>query len=124
MFMELILSKWLDVLYLVRPVIYQLVENCVAFLSFNAHFGCTRCWKEFSGEVGNQDFSGFDREKWKSRAEKEHREIAASLASSNAKAERARIESATGYKYTALLDLPYFNPILECLFWTPCTTYS
>lgn len=80
------------------------------FLNFNAHFGCTRCWKEFPGEVGNQDFSGFDREKWKSRTEKEHREIAASLTSCNTKTERAAIESATGYRYTALLELPYFNP--------------
>ena len=32
------------------------------FLSYNARFGCSRCWKEFSGCVGSMDFSGFDRE--------------------------------------------------------------
>ena len=30
------------------------------FLSFNARLGCSRCWKEFPGCVGNQDFSGFN----------------------------------------------------------------
>lgn len=40
------------------------------FLSFNARFGCTRCLKQFVGEVGNQNFSDFDREKWSPRDEK------------------------------------------------------
>lgn len=27
------------------------------FLSYNAHFGCSHCWKEFPGPVGSVDFS-------------------------------------------------------------------
>ena len=45
------------------------------FLSFNAKYGCTRCWEEFSGGVGNLDFSGFDTDKWKLRSLEEHREV-------------------------------------------------
>ena len=33
------------------------------FLGPNAHLGCSRCFKRFSGTVGTMNFSGFDREK-------------------------------------------------------------
>ena len=45
------------------------------FLSYNARFGCSRCWKQFSGCVGSMDFSGFDRENWRERTGAEHREL-------------------------------------------------
>ena len=37
------------------------------FLGHNAHLGCSQCYKQFSGSVGNMDFSGFDRENWVDR---------------------------------------------------------
>lgn len=80
------------------------------FLSFSANFGCTRCWKKFPGGVADKDFSGFDRENWLIRNEEEHRNTATKLQSCNTKAQRHQIESNSGYRYTALLKLPYFNP--------------
>ena len=79
------------------------------FLSFNARLGCTRCWKEFPGEVGDRDYSGFDRENWKPRENKDHIEYGEKLLSCTTKAEQHHLESSTGYRYTALLELPYYN---------------
>ena len=39
------------------------------FLSYNARLGCSKCLKEFSGPVGSQNFSGFDRSKWALRSD-------------------------------------------------------
>lgn len=80
------------------------------FLSFNARYGCTRCMKEFPGEVGSMDYSGFNRENWSKRVETEHRRIAAKIKSCKTKSGKSDIESSSGYRYTALLELPYFNP--------------
>ena len=77
------------------------------FLSFNAHYGCTRCWKEFPGEIGNRDYSGFDRESWLPRSVEQHRDTAAQLLECNTMSAQAQLESQTGYRNTAL---PYFNP--------------
>ena len=53
------------------------------FLGHNAHLGCSRCKKEFHGSVGNQNFSGFDRENWVPRDDKSHRHDALKLALPN-----------------------------------------
>ena len=34
------------------------------FLGHSATLGCSRCKKQFPGEVGNKDYSGFDRDNW------------------------------------------------------------
>lgn len=80
------------------------------FLSFNARLGCTRCWKEFPGSVGYQDFSGFDREKWKHRELSQHRQTVDKLLQCKTKCQVSELESSTGFRVTALLKLPYFNP--------------
>lgn len=80
------------------------------FLSFNAFYWCTRCWKKFPGGVGSRDFSGFDRDNWPLRKEEERRKYGDMLLSCNTKAQRSNIEISTGYRYTSLLKLPYFNP--------------
>lgn len=81
------------------------------FMSYNAHYGCTRCWKKYSGSVGSFDYSGFDRQNWLHRSAEEHRETASTIRSCNTKAECARIESQSGYRYTSLLNLPYFDTV-------------
>lgn len=66
--------------------------------------------KEFPGEVGHQDFSGFERDEWIPRTEEEHRETANKLRMCKTKNEQLQIESSTGYRYSSLLELTYFNP--------------
>ena len=34
------------------------------FLGHAAHYGCSKCFKKFSGSAGKIDYSGFDRENW------------------------------------------------------------
>lgn len=79
------------------------------FLSHNAHFACSRCFKRFPGTFGNIDFSGFDRENWPKRDGKVHRRVAMGLRAFTTPAERERMESQAGLRYSSLLRLPYFD---------------
>lgn len=79
------------------------------FLSYNARFGCSRCWKKFTGTVGSMDFSGFDRENWHLRTGAEHKQLACRLLSMTTKSERDTAESASGCRYSVLLKLPCFD---------------
>ena len=80
------------------------------FLSYNAHKGCSRCLKLFPGSVGEQDYSGFDRDSWLRRTVDQHRKVSLDIKACKTKATIATIESTSGYRYTELLRLPYFNP--------------
>lgn len=75
------------------------------FLSYNAHQGCSRCRKSFS-----PDYAGFDRDKWAKRTRADHIQTVAKIKSCTTKKAVAEIESRTGYRYTELLKLTYFNP--------------
>lgn len=49
-------------------------------LGHNARLGCSKCRKEFQTiTLGNQDFSGFDRENWIPRSDLTHRRDSESL---------------------------------------------
>ena len=80
------------------------------FLSYMAHKGCSRCLKKFSGSPGEMDFSGFERDTWVKRTELEHRQVISELSLCSTKSAVTLKESKTGYRYTKLLRLPYFNP--------------
>lgn len=82
----------------------------MAFLSYNARYGCSRCLKPFEGSVGNQNFSGFDRRLWQNRSTADHRSAASRIRKATTQVEVSRIESETGYRNTVLLRLPYFSP--------------
>ena len=43
------------------------------FLGHMANLGCSKCYKRFSGSVGNKDYSGFDRSTWNCRSGRQHR---------------------------------------------------
>ena len=79
------------------------------FLGHNAHLGCSRCYKKFSGSVGNMDFSGFDRENWVDRSGSKHSIDACSILGMKTKADRRKKESELGCRYSVLLKLPYFD---------------
>ena len=79
------------------------------FLGHNAHLGCSRCYKKFSGSVGNMDFSGFDREHWVDRSGSKHSIDACSILGMKTKADRRKKESELGCRYSVLLKLPYFD---------------
>ena len=44
------------------------------FLGHAANLSCSKCLKVSPGEVGNKDYSGFDRSDWLKRDNDQHRE--------------------------------------------------
>ena len=81
------------------------------FLSHAGNLGCSRCYKEFSYGFGCCNYSGFDRSKWLIRTNEKHRENVEKMISCATKTEQEKKESEFGCRYSALLQLPYFNPV-------------
>ena len=80
------------------------------FLGHGARYGCCRCGKCFEGCVGQMDYSGFERDSWPPRSGSEHRQVCQRLLNcSTKKDQHEEIESSTGYRYSVLLQLPYFD---------------
>ena len=80
------------------------------FLSYNAHQGCSHCLKSFSGSPGELEYSGFDRSNWPKCNQADHKRDIIQLQSCKTRAAIADIETESGYRYTELIRLPYFNP--------------
>jgi len=83
----------------------------VWLLGHAARYGCSRCSKSFKGSVGQMDYSGFDRENWPARNTIDHRTIGQNLLKCTTKKDGSEMESSTGYRYSVLLELPYFDSI-------------
>ncbi len=81
------------------------------FLSFSANLGCSRCYAEFSEGFGCQNYSGFDRSEWENRTNNKHRQDVGKTLRCTTKTKRERMESNVGCRYSALLQLPYFDPV-------------
>ena len=101
------------------------------FLSHNAHLGCSRCFKRFSGTVGAMNYSGFDRNNWPPRTGARHANDACSLLNMRTKTELQKAESDLGCRYSPLLKLPYFDAPrmlvidpMHNLFWAPQSTFK
>ena len=60
------------------------------------------------GHFGQIDYSGFDRENWPHRTRQAHIEAINSLSTCK-KISRPKIESTSGFRYTIMLRLPYFD---------------
>jgi hypothetical protein len=80
------------------------------FLGHNANLGCSKCFKIFPGAVGQKKYSGFNRDTWSPRTEAKHRADVLRLSHCTTVTARNGLESKLGCRYSALLDLPYFNP--------------
>ena len=79
------------------------------FLGHSANFACTKCLKLFPDPVGSKDYSGFDRDHWKSRNMEDHRKAAFDL-KCKTQSELTQKQSEAGYWYSVLLRLSYFDP--------------
>ena len=79
------------------------------FLGHSAELGCSRCYKKFSGTLGDRDYSGFIRSQWTARTAEDHRRHVSRISECNTPAKR---ESKYGCRYSVLLDLPYFDPVV------------
>ena len=82
------------------------------FLSYTANLGCSRCFQEFSCGFGKRnDYSNFDRSKWKICSNAQHRADIEKLMECTTITQRNKKESELGCRYSVLLDLPYYRPI-------------
>ena len=88
-------------------------RKCCGFKGHSANLGCSRCLKFFPGDIGNKDFSGFDRDTWPKRHLAEHKETCKALRKCNTTNAIETLQTETGIKYSVLIDddLPYFDPI-------------
>lgn len=85
-------------------------KSC-GFLGHSARHGCTRCLISFPGSVGSMDYSGFDRDNWKSRTNSDHRAAVKLIQKAKTKTMRDQLESKYGCRYSVLLELSYFDPV-------------
>ena len=95
---------------------------CV-FLSHSANLGCLRCYKKFPGKVGNKNYSGFDKKKWKPHSAIKHRNHIEKVLNAKSCEEKKVLVAKYGCRYSELLRSPYFDPIrmtiidpMHCLF--------
>ena len=85
-------------------------RKAFGFLGHSARLGCSRCLVNFSGSVGDMDYSGFNRESWPSRSRADHVDAVKSQKNCTSQSRLDDLESSSGYRNTAFLDLPYFTP--------------
>ncbi len=84
-------------------------RKACGFMSHNASLGCSKCKKKFPGQVGNMDYSGFDKTHWLSRTNADHRKDVETTLKCLTKTARSAKESELGCRYSILLELPYFD---------------
>jgi len=86
------------------------------FLGHSANLGCSRCFKKFPGGFAERkDYSGFERDKWEIRTDKEQRKRVKIVLRTHSKSQRKNEERRLGVRYTALLKLTYYDSIRFCV---------
>ena len=75
--------------------------------------GCSKCFKEFPrASFGDKpDFSGFNRESWQPRSDKEHRAAADRVRQARTQTDAKKFSSESGARYSVLFQLPYYDAI-------------
>ena len=81
------------------------------FLSYSANKGCSRCYCSFSEGFGRRNLSDFSKELWVSHTNSSHRASIEAIKTSKSISEKSKLESEHGCRYSALLELPYFDPV-------------
>lgn len=87
------------------------------FMGHSARLACSQCLKEFETEVfgDKPDYSGFDRSQWNPRENSDHWKWAFKHKECKTRADQKQIERLHGCRYSALLELEYFDPIRMCV---------
>ena len=87
------------------------VRKLCGFAGHSACMGCSKCNKRFpSGVYDNKlDFSGYNRDSWKSRTHTECAKLAQQYRNAKSKSARKTMLSKTGVRFSGLYLLPYFD---------------
>ena len=120
----LLCEKGVSVKSMIGDVTVKCMLGCLAcdipaarkvagFIGHSGHLGCSKCKKEFlyDSSLKRRNYSGFDRDSWPKRTNYQHRQDVQETLRCKSKTERERKESEMGCCYSALLDLPYFDPV-------------
>ena len=87
------------------------------FLGHSAILGCSKCLKTFDTMTINgskkRNYSGFEREVWVPRTNQQHRADILKISKACNDSERVTLEKKLGCRYSALLELDYFDPIIH-----------
>ena len=80
---------------------------------FTIFSGCSKCFKEFPrASFGDKpDFSGFDRESWEPRSNKDHQAAAEKVRQAKTPSDAQKFASSSGACYSVLFQLPYYYAI-------------
>ena len=82
------------------------------FIGHNASLACNKCLKTFPVQFGTPiNYSGFDRENWTPRSCRLHHSHCQEILQATTKSGMRKMESKYGFRYSVLLDLPYFDPV-------------
>ena len=86
------------------------------FVGHRATKGCSKCLVSFPTErFGDKpDYSNYFRESWKARDKDNHNKSAMEYVECKTQSEQREIERSVGVRYTALLELPYFDSPRMC----------
>ena len=87
------------------------------FVGYSALKGCSKCLLSFpTPSFGEKsDYSNFDRTQWEPRSISQHRSVAQEYGACNTQASQKEIEHKFGIRYSALLELPYFDAVVMCV---------
>ena len=87
------------------------------FLGHSATLGCSKCLKQFTTMTVNgskkRNYSGFVRDRWTPRTNEQHRSDILKISAAPSKSARQKLEKKLGCRYSALLKLDYFDPIVH-----------
>ena len=87
------------------------------FVGHAANKGCSKCLVSFpTAAFGEKpDYSNFERSTWTPRRVQEHRQKAREYLECTTQSSQKTIEREHGVRYSALLELPYFDPVTMCV---------
>lgn len=88
-------------------------RKVAGFVGHAALKGCSRCLKSFpTAKFGEKaDYSGFEPSTWPTRTIENHREKGMEWKHASTATQRHNIEQQSGFRFTELLRLSYFNTI-------------
>ena len=87
-------------------------RKVVGFLGHHASLACNKCLKAFPVSFGQPiNYSGFNRSDWTMRTSILHRQHCDIINKKKTKSAIKKKESKYGVRYSALLELPYFDPV-------------
>ncbi len=86
-------------------------RKLVGFLSHSALKGCTKCYHEFKGKVGEKTYHGYEKHLWEPRDNNTHRKHCNAIRNAQNEKQKGDLETKHGCRYSVLLDLDYFDAI-------------